>query len=113
MTAPREARLFPELHHLPAEEQRRRLADARRRVFGPDNALARWRGNLINFALMFGLSAAFMAVLVPALSLSRDLAAIIMLVVVLPGFFLLQQRRYVRMMRTALAEAADDTESRP
>ncbi len=104
MTAPREARLFPELQHLPPEEQRQRLDAAKRRAFGPDRALHRWRGNLMTFGVMFALCAAFMAVLVPALSLSRDMAAIFILVVVLPACFILQQRRYVRTLRAALAE---------
>lgn len=110
MTAPRETRLFPELQHLPPEEQRQRLDAAKQRAFGPDTGLRRWRGNLITFGAMFALCAVFMAVLVPALSLSRDMAAIFILVVVLPTCFILQQRRYVRTLRAALAE--DETKEK-
>lgn len=109
MNHPREIRWFPELEGLPPEEQQQRLQAAKRRVFGPDNTLARWRGNLLTFIVMFALSAGFMAVLVPALSLSRDLAAIAMLIVVLPAFFILQQRRYIRLIRRALAAENPNT----
>ena len=102
MNRPREIRWFPELEGLPPEEQQKRLEAAKQRAFGPDVALARWRGNLLTFIAMFALSAVFMAVLVPALSLSRELAAILMLLVVLPAFFILQQRRYIRVVRRAL-----------
>ncbi|HEY7886174.1 MAG TPA: hypothetical protein VIC08_14615 [Cellvibrionaceae bacterium] len=108
MTSPREARLFPQLQALPADEQIRCLDAAKRRVFGPQNAMARWRGNLTNFALMFAVSAVFMGLLVPALSLSRDVAAILMLLVVLPAFFIMQQRRYVSMIRQALKDEANE-----
>ena len=111
MTSPREARLFPELQQLPPEEQTERLEAAKRKVFGPDNTLARWRGNLIQFTLMFAVSAVFMGLLVPVLSLSRDLAAIVMLVMVLPGFFILQQRRYIRIIRRALMDTQTDNVS--
>jgi hypothetical protein len=51
---------------------------------------------------MFAGSAGFMALLAPALELSQDTAAIIMRVVVLPMFFIVQQRRYLRLIRQAL-----------
>ena len=102
MASLRELKYFPELADLPAQEQQRRLAAAKATAFGPDTRLERWRGNLIQFFLMFAGSAGFMALLAPALELSQDTAAIIMLVVVLPTFFVVQQRRYLRLIRQAL-----------
>jgi|SRR5690554_7316851 len=107
MTHPREARLFPELHHLPAEEQQQLLDAAKRRAFGPDRALKRWRENMTTFVIMFGLCVLVMVVLAPALSLSRDMAGGFVLVVVLPVCFIFQQRRYVQRLRVALAEEAE------
>lgn len=102
MLSERELKFFPELAHLPKEVRLQRLGDAKKRAFGPDKKLSRWRGNILQFALMFAFSAAFMTSLAPMLSLSQETAALIMLIVVLPAFFILQQRRYIRLIRQAL-----------
>ncbi|WP_049722872.1 hypothetical protein [Gilvimarinus polysaccharolyticus] len=104
MTTPRELKYFPELSELPVAEQQQRLNNAKAIAFGPDNRLQRWRGNTLLFGLMFIGSVGFMALIAPALGLSQDAAAIIMLVVVLPAFFVLQQRRYLRLIRRALQQ---------
>ena len=104
MTLPREIKFFPELHALPESEQAQRLSEAKALAFGPDRKLVRWRGNLLHFGVMFTVSVLFMVLLAPALSLSREAAALVMLVLILPAFFILQQRRYIRLVRLALAE---------
>lgn len=98
----RELKFFPELAHLSQEEQLARLGNAKKLVFGSDKTLVRWRGNIVQFALMFTFSAIFMAVIAPTLSLDHETSALIMLFAVLPIFFILQQRRYVRLIRNAL-----------
>ncbi len=109
MKPSREAKLFPELAHLSEDQQQAVLNAARQDVFGPDVKLERWRGNIINFALMFAVSALFTAWLAPALSLSRDTAALIMLLFILPAFFLLQHRRYRALLRKALHKRLTET----
>jgi len=104
MATRRELKHFPELSELPIEEQLKRLASAKALAFGPDTRLQRWRGNIVQFFLMFAGSAAFMVLAVPSLHLSQDTAAIIMLVVVLPAFFYVQQRRYLYLIRQALQQ---------
>ncbi|UTF59212.1 hypothetical protein [Gilvimarinus sp. DA14] len=116
MNAPREAKQFPELKHLSEDEQRALLKAAREDVFGPDVRLERWRGNIVNFALMFAVSAFFTAWLAPAMSLSRDSAALVMLLIILPAFFVLQHRRYRALLHKALQKrltAHADTKKAP
>lgn len=108
MATARELKYFPELAGLSAPEQEQRLNQAKAIAFGPDTRLERWRGNLVQFFLMFAGSAGFMALLAPALRLSQDTAAIIMLVIVLPLFFIMQQRRYLRLVRRALRQQTPD-----
>lgn len=97
-----ELKHFPELSHLPPEEQQARLDKAKAAAFGEDTKLKRWRGNVVYFALAFGLSWLFMMVIAPALSLSQDAAALLMLLVVLPICFVGQQKRYIRNIRREL-----------
>ncbi|WP_041522098.1 hypothetical protein [Gilvimarinus agarilyticus] len=104
MASTRELKYFPELAEYSLPEQESRLKQAKASAFGPDTRLERWRGNLVQFFLMFAGSAAFMVLLAPALSLSQDTAAIIMLVIVLPLFFIFQQKRYLKLIRQALQE---------
>ncbi len=103
MTPQRILKQFPELGPFTPEQQQQLFQAAQKDAFGPDLKLERWRGNILNFALMFAVSALFVAWLAPALALSRDLAALFMLVVILPAFFILQQRRYQHLIRRALA----------
>ncbi|WP_319835134.1 hypothetical protein [Gilvimarinus gilvus] len=105
-----ELKHFPELRHLPIEEQRERLSQAKAAAFGPDQKLTRWRGNLLQFAVMFGMSVLFMMVIAPALALSQDASALVMLLVVLPVFFVLQQRRYLALIRKSLHEQHADSD---
>lgn len=102
MSQSREFKHFPELNHLPDEQKREHLAKAKAIAFGPDQKLERWRGNLLQFAVMFAVSVMFMMVIAPALSLSQDASALFMLIIVLPVFFVLQQRRYLGLIRKAL-----------
>ncbi len=97
-----ELRFFPELAHLPLNEQQEKLAQAKKLAFGHDAQLLRWRGNIIYFALMFTFSAIFMMEIAPALALTQEISALLMMIVVLPIFFLLQQRRYIQLIRQSL-----------
>ncbi|WP_020210975.1 hypothetical protein [Gilvimarinus chinensis] len=112
MPISREIRQFPELAHLTEEQQQEILSAARQDVFGPDVKLERWRGNIVNFSLMFAVSALFTAWLAPALSIKRDDAALIMLLFVLPAFFILQHKRYQTMLRRALRKRLEATDTK-
>lgn len=103
---------FPQLDSLTDEQKRERLNQAKAMAFGPDRKLTRWRGNLLYFAIMFAVSVIFMMYIAPAMGLSQDASAMVMLVVVLPLFFILQQRRYIRLIRQALYEIENESRAR-
>ncbi|MDO6748414.1 hypothetical protein [Gilvimarinus sp. 1_MG-2023] len=104
MARKQEFKHFPELHDLPDDEKANRLTEAKALAFGPNQKLTRWRGNIMQFAIMFIVSVLFMVFVAPALSLSQDASALIMLFIILPLFFILQQRRYIQLVRQALAK---------
>lgn len=90
---------FPEIHHLPAEDQLALITSAHQACFGPENKLRIWRNNLLSGAVLTGLSLSLIAVLGPLLKLSSSTTAAIMILVVLPGFFFLQHKRYIGELR--------------
>lgn len=107
---------FPEIHHLPQEEQFKLVASAHEAAFGQEHRLRTWRNNLISCALLTGLALLLITVLGPLLALSSSTTATLMILVVLPGFFFIQQRRYISQLRTALAQqlpAAPNASDKP
>lgn len=90
---------FPELHQLSQEEQLQLLGKAHQLCFGPENKLRIWRSNLTSGALLTALSLLLIAVIGPMLQLSPSVTAFVMILVVLPGFFFLQHKRYIHELR--------------
>lgn len=90
---------FPEIHHLPADEQLRLLQRAYDQAFGPENKLQIWRKNLVGFALLIAVCGLIIAVAGPMLSLAPSSTGIILMVIIFPLFIVLQQRRYIAQLR--------------
>jgi hypothetical protein len=90
---------FPEIHHLPPEEQLNLVSKAHQFCFGPENKLRIWRSNLASGALLTGLSLLLIAVIGPLLQLSSSATAGVMILIILPGFFFLQHKRYICALR--------------
>ncbi|MDQ2076154.1 hypothetical protein [Marinimicrobium sp. ABcell2] len=95
---------FPELAHLPQEEQESLLRRADEDATGPEHRLETWRSNLLSLAVVTGLSLALIFWLGPVLNLSRQSTAIFIMVVVLPGFIVIQQRRYIARLKPFVAQ---------
>lgn len=95
---------FPEIHHLSAEAQVTLLEQAYQASFGPKNKLRIWRGNLISCAILTGLAMLLILVVGPLLKLSSAITATIMILVVLPGFFYIQHKRYINELRPKVLE---------
>ncbi len=96
---------FPEIHHLPPEEQRQLLQQAQEELNRSDNKLANWRNNLLRFALVAALCLGLVW-LGPRLGLSEGATAAGMLLVVLPLLFYLQHRRYIAQLRPLVKNLA-------
>jgi len=95
---------FPEIHHLPEQEQRTLLETAHQRGFGPDRKLAVWKSNLLSGALITAFSLLLITLIGPALHIPPALTATAMIVLVLPAFLIWQHKRFIAELRIRLRE---------
>ncbi len=95
-------RHFPEIAHLPQEEQHQLVIRAYQDAFAPDKKMRIWRSNLIAALLMSSLCFLFVLVLRPALGISQQTSALLLMVIAFPAYLLIQQRRMLRELRTSL-----------
>jgi Mn2+/Fe2+ NRAMP family transporter len=93
---------FPEIATLPEAEQRTLLDKAYKDVFSQENKMRNWRNNLISAIIMTSLCIAFVLILRPLLEMSQQTSALLLLVVALPVYFYIQQRRFIQQLRTSL-----------
>ncbi len=93
---------FPEIAALPEAEQRALLDKAYKDVFSTENKMRNWRSNLISAAIMTCLCIAFVLVLRPLLGMSQQTSALLLMLVALPVYFFIQQRRFIQQLRTSL-----------
>ncbi len=93
---------FPELAGLPEAEQHRLLEAAYKDVFSQENKLKNWRTNLIGALIMTGLCFLFVLVLRPALGMSAQTSAWVLMLIAFPAYVVIQQRRYIRQLRASL-----------
>lgn len=95
---------FPELAHLPREEQETLLRQAHEDATGPEQRLETWRNNLSGLVLVSALCLGLIFWVGPALNLSRPGTAMVIMLVVLPAFIFIQQRRYIARLRSFLTQ---------
>lgn len=94
---------FPELAHLPREEQETLLRQAHEDATSPEQRLATWGNNLFGLVLISALCLGLIFWVGPALNLSRPTTAMVIMLVVLPVFIVIQQRRYTARLRSFLS----------
>lgn len=102
MNPKRLIKYFPELASLPESEQRALLDKAHKAVFSQENKMRNWRSNLISAVVMTGLCFLFVLVVRPALGISAQASAWMLMLVALPVYFFIQQRRYIQQLRASL-----------
>lgn|SRR5690554_4743557 len=95
---------FPELAHLPPEEQEALLHQAHEDATGSDQRMATWRNNLFGLVLVSALCLGLIFWAGPALNLSRPTTGMVIMLVVLPVFIVVQQRRYIARLRSFLTQ---------
>ncbi|WP_111641453.1 hypothetical protein [Marinimicrobium alkaliphilum] len=95
-------RHYPELHHLPPEAQLSVLEKAKEDAFGQSQKLRIWRKNMVTLAIICAISFGLVMWVGPALGLPGVATAVVMMVVVLPVFMIVQQRRYIADLRPAV-----------
>ena len=104
---------FPELADLERETQLQILAKAYDQCFGPANKLRIWRNNLIGGLALTAVSLLLILVLGPALKLPSGATAAVVMLVVLPGFFVWQQRNHIQELRPAVNECLAEFRADP
>lgn len=97
---------FPEIHHLPPERQLALVSSAHQAAFGPEQKLRVWRNNLVSCAILIGLALLLISGIGPLFNFSAGVTAIFMILVVLPGFFFIQHKRYINELRPRVLELA-------
>lgn len=83
-------------------EQEALLARAYQNTFSAEHKMKIWRNNLINAAVMASLCFLFVLVLRPALGMSQQTSAIVLMLIAFPAYFFIQQRRFIKQLRNSL-----------
>lgn len=95
---------FPEIHHLPQEQQIKRLQTAHEAGFGHEQKIVIWKSNLLSGALITAACLLLITLIGPRLQMPPALTAALIIVGVLPAFLVWQHRRFIRRLRELLAE---------
>ena len=96
------AKHFPELATMEPEKQQALLAQAYQDAFSAEHKMKIWRSNLLSTLIMVSFCFLFVLVLRPALGMSQQTSAIVLMVAVLPTYFLIQHRRFINQIRHSL-----------
>ncbi len=93
---------FPELANFPTPEQHRLLEQAYKDAFNPNDKMKNWRSNLIHALVMTTICFSLVWALPRFAPVSPQTTAWILMLLVLPCFFVVQQRRFIRQLRLSL-----------
>ena len=85
----------------PAQQQAL-LTQAYQNAFSAEHKMKNWRNNLISAAIMVSLCFLFVLILRPALGMSQQTSALILMIIALPVYFFIQQRRFIKQIRLSL-----------
>lgn len=93
---------FPELGGLPEEERLKLLDIAYKDAISPENKLRNWRANLIAALIMTSLCFLFVLVIRPAIGMSQQTSAMLLMLIAFPAYLIFQQRRLIKQIRISL-----------
>jgi small neutral amino acid transporter SnatA (MarC family) len=96
------AKHFPELAEMEPAERQALLTQAYQNAFSAEHKMKIWRNNLISALIMASLCFFFVLVLRPALGMSQQTSAIILMLIAFPAYFFIQQRRFIKQLRSSL-----------
>jgi uncharacterized membrane protein len=102
MNLKRLAKHFPELAEMTQEQQQSLLTKAYQDAFAAEHKMKLWGSNLLSALIMAGLCFLFVLVLRPALGMSQQTSAIVLMLVGFPVYFFIQQRRFIKQLRRSL-----------
>lgn len=93
---------FPELAKFDSAEQQALLAKAYQDNFSTEHKMRIWRNNLVGAWIMATLCFVFVLVIRPALGMSQQTSALILMLVAFPAYFFIQQRLLIKRLRVSL-----------
>ena len=93
---------FPEIAALSPSEQEALLKQAHHHAFADEHKLQLWRNNLISAAIMTSLCFFFVLVIRPAVDMSQQTSALLIMVIGIPAYLVFQHRRYIKRIRISL-----------
>jgi len=102
MSPKRLIKYFPELAHLPTEQQEALLLNAQKNIEHNKHKLRALAHNLLRAAILFGGCLLFIWYLRPLLGISHQTAGIMIIVLIIPAYLIIQQRRYLQKIRNEL-----------
>lgn len=96
------AKHFPEIAHLPPDEQHSLLSKAYADALSPENKLRNMGNNLITIFLLGSLCFLLVLSIRQVLDMSPATSAILLLLIAFPSYLLVQQQRILRQIRISL-----------
>ncbi len=102
MSPKRLIKYFPELAHLPTDQQEALLLKAQKNIESNKHKLRVLADNLLRAAILFGSCWVFIWYLRPTLGISHQTAGIMIMVLIIPAYLFIQQRRYLQKIRSEL-----------
>jgi Flp pilus assembly protein TadB len=95
---------FPELAHLSSGEQQALLTQADKALNNAETPLAALGRKLFDACIFLLLCLLLIKKVGPALGLAPEVMATLLILVLLPLYFILQQKRYLKRLRRQLAK---------
>ena len=102
MNFKRLSRHFPELANLEPNERDAILLRADQNLSKDLSPLMKVRDKLLDLALIVGVCLIVIKFIAPALSISPQVSAFIVMLLILPLYFYIQQKRYISKLRRQL-----------
>lgn len=96
------AKYFPELAAMEPAKQQALVAQAYEDAFSAKHKMKIWRDNLISAVIMASLCFLFVLMLRPALGISQQTSAFLIMIIALPVYFFIQHRRFIKRVRNSL-----------
>jgi Flp pilus assembly protein TadB len=98
---------FPELDAVEPAQQQVLLAKAYQDAFSPEHKMRGWRSNMVSALIMTALCFLFTLVIRPALGMSQQTSAILLMTIGFPAYFFIQRQLFIKRLRVSLTKFCD------
>lgn len=102
---------FPELSELGPAEQQQLLTKAYADAFSPEHKMRGWRSNLVSALVMTALCFLFVLVIRPAVGMSQQTSAILLMLIAFPVYFVIQRQIFIKRLRASLKKLLQQSQA--